>query len=186
MKYIGLFVFFPTLCLALLIADLSFANPVMAAGQQATGELPPGPGRDITASTCGKWHSLANIPSQRKDRDGWNATVTKMVGYGATGSDEDFAQILDYLTKNFGKNSSPAALPSSTQGASPAGKQAPAEPTSGDSPAGNSSVNRATGMSDESSQTDTDRPPFSAKIRDITSDDLLKPLKDEWLTYNGD
>src|SRR6201986_5221718 len=148
MKYTGHL--FPTLCLALSMAVLSFANPVMAEGQQATSGLPPGPGRDITVSTCSKCHSLANITSQRKDRDGWSATVTKMVGYGATGSDEDFAQILDYLTKNFGKESSPAALPTSTQGASPAGKQAPAEPASGNSPAGNSSVNRATGMSDES------------------------------------
>jgi mono/diheme cytochrome c family protein len=100
MRYAGLFVSFPALCLALLMADLSFANPVMAAGQQAAGELPPGRGRDIMASTCSKCHSLANITSQRKDRDGWSATVTKMVGYGATGSDDDFAQILDYLTKN--------------------------------------------------------------------------------------
>jgi competence protein ComEA len=146
MKYTGLFVFFPRLCLALLMADLSFANPVMAAGQQATGELPAGPGRDITASTCSKCHSLANITSQRKDRDGWSATVTKMVGYGATGSDEDFAQILDYLTKNFGKDSSPAALPSSTQGASTAGKQAPTEPAAGNSTAGNSSVKRSPGQ----------------------------------------
>ena len=41
-------------------------------------------------------------------------------------------------------------------------------------------------MSDEASQANTDRLPFSARIRDITTDDLLKPLKDEWLTYNGD
>src|ERR1700729_1328323 len=140
MKYTGLFVFFPTLCLALLMADLSFANPVMAAGQQATGEPAAGPGRDITASTCSKCHSLANITSQRKDRDGWSATVTKMVGYGATGSDEDFAQILDYLTKNFGKDSSPAALASSTQGASTVGKQAPIEPAAYNSTVGNSPV----------------------------------------------
>src|SRR3984885_3087442 len=186
MRYAGLFAFVPTLCLALLMGNLSFANPVMAAGQQATSELPAGPGRDITASTCSKCHSLANVTSQRKDRDGWSATVTKMVGYGATGSDEDFAQILDYLTKNFGKDSSPAALPGSTQGASTAGKQAPTEPVAGNTIAGNTSVNRASGMSDESSQSNTDRPPFSARIRDITSDDLLKPLKDEWLTYNGD
>src|SRR6202041_1871486 len=151
MRY-ALFVFVPTLCLALLMGNLSFANPVMAAGQQATSELPAGPGRDITVSTCSKCHSLANVTSQRKDRDGWSATVTKMVGYGATGSDEDFAQILDYLTKNFGKDSSPAALPGSTQGASTAGKQAPTEPVAGNTIAGNTSVNRASGMSDESSQ----------------------------------
>jgi alcohol dehydrogenase (cytochrome c) len=184
MRYAGLFVFFPTLCLALLIGDLSFANPVMAAGQQAASELPAGPGRDITASTCSKCHSLANVTSQRKDRDGWSATVTKMAGYGATGSDEDFAQILDYLTKNFGKDSSPAALAGSTQGTTTAGKPAPTVPPAGNPTADNSPVRRARG--EESIESNSNRLPFSADIRTVTNDDLLKPLKDDWLTYNGD
>ena len=65
MKHTGFFVLIPTLCLALLMALLSFANPAMAAGQQATGAAGR-PGRDITASSCSKCHSLANITSQRK------------------------------------------------------------------------------------------------------------------------
>src|SRR6202789_3495632 len=181
MRYAGLFVFFPTLCLALLMGDLSFANPVMAAGQRATGELPAGPGRDITASTCGKCHSLANITSQRKDHDGWNATVTKMVGYGATGSDEDFAQILNYLTKNFGKDSTPPAAVGSTQGAPAPEKQTTAAPEAGGSP-----IKRAPARGDELDQSQPDRKNFAAEIRDVTDADLLKPLKDDWLTYNGD
>src|ERR1700761_7417889 len=109
MRFVRFFAFFLTLCLALLIRDLSSGNTLLAAGQEATGQLPAGPGRDVMASTCSKCHSLANITSEHKDRDGWNATITKMVGYGATASDEDLAQILDYLTKNYGKESIPSA-----------------------------------------------------------------------------
>src|ERR1700761_6095676 len=94
-------------CVTLLATNLAFNTTSVALAQQAASPLPAGVGRDVTMSTCSKCHSLANITSQRKDRDAWSATVTKMVGYGATGSDEDFAQIIDYLTKNFGKESSP-------------------------------------------------------------------------------
>ena len=183
MRYAGRLGFFPTLGLALLIGS---TNPVMAAGQQAGSELPPGPGRDITASTCSKCHSLANVTSQRLDRDGWSAMVTKMVGFGATGSDEDFAQIVDYLSKNFGKDSAMAAAASSTPAASMAGQQTPAEPAPANATAANPPASKAPRRSEEEDESAASRLPFSAKIRDITNDDLLKPLQDEWLTYNGD
>ena len=87
-----------------------FRQPRDGSGQQASNGLPAGPGRDLTASTCSKCHSLANITSLHQDRDAWSATVSKMVSFGAAGSDEDFAQIVDYLSKNFGKDSLPAAI----------------------------------------------------------------------------
>jgi len=34
-------------------------------------------------------------------REGWEETIMKMVGLGANASDEDFTEVLDYLTKNF-------------------------------------------------------------------------------------
>jgi alcohol dehydrogenase (cytochrome c) len=181
MRFAKIFVFLLALCLALLVTDLSSNNTIMAAGQQAGAELPAGPGRDITVSTCSKCHSLANITSQHQDRDGWNATITKMVGYGATGSDEDFAQVLDYLTKNFGKESTPPAAVGSTPGAPTAEKQTTAAPE-----AGGPSTKSASSKGDELNQTEPGRKDFAANIRDVTDADLLKPLKDDWLTYNGD
>jgi alcohol dehydrogenase (cytochrome c) len=145
----------------------------LASAQQAN-QLPPGPGRDVTATTCSKCHSLANITSQHKDRDGWNTTITKMVTYGAAGSDEDFAQILDYLTKNFGKDS----IVAPAEGLAPSAT-ATAEPTP-TAPQPKPTPHR----SEEENQ--PGRIPFAAVVRDVTADDLLKPLKDDWLTYNGD
>jgi alcohol dehydrogenase (cytochrome c) len=181
MRFARFFAFLPVLCLTLLVRDLSFNSTIMAAGQEAAAQLPAGPGRDTTVSTCSKCHSLANITSQHKDRDGWNTTITKMVGYGATASDEDLAQILDYLTKNYGKDSSPPAAAGTMPGATTAEKQATATPGAGSSP-----VKSAPSKREQLDQSGTDRIPFAATIRDVTDADLLKPLKDDWLTYNGD
>jgi alcohol dehydrogenase (cytochrome c) len=190
MKYVTLFAFLPTFCLALLIKDLSVVKPIMAAGQQApgqqaAGQLPAGPGRDLTASTCTKCHSLANVTSQRQDRNGWNATITKMVGYGATGSDDDFAQILEYLTKNFGKDSAPPAAAAPAPGAPTAGKQAMADAQAAVAPATPAPVTRPA-IGDESHPPKADRLPWSATVQPVTGERLLQPLKDDWLTYNGD
>jgi competence protein ComEA len=84
-------------------------TPVAQAGQDPTAGMPDGPGKDITVKTCTKCHSITNITGAHKDTDGWTATITKMVGYGATGSDDDFQAILDYLSKNYGLNPPPAS-----------------------------------------------------------------------------
>jgi competence protein ComEA len=101
-----------TIGLPLLVWGVSAGSAVAAAphamGQDAHPELPAGPGKDVTWNTCTKCHSITNITGQHKDRDGWTATITKMVGYGATGTDDDFGLILDYVTKNFGLDAPPA------------------------------------------------------------------------------
>lgn len=94
------------------------AAPVMAVANQAPPddhpEMPNGPGKDVTVRTCTKCHSITNITGNHKDKDGWTATITKMVGYGATGTDDEFQAILDYVSKNYGVDSPPPAAPPST------------------------------------------------------------------------
>ena len=41
-----------------------------------------------------------------QDREGWENTITKMVGLGAVGTDVEFTDIVDYLVKNFPAQSS--------------------------------------------------------------------------------
>jgi len=50
---------------------------------------------------CVKCHSPNVILASGQDRRGWENTITKMVRLGATGTDEDFTDIADYLTANF-------------------------------------------------------------------------------------
>ena len=64
-------------------------------------QLPDGPGREETERLCQSCHDLARSVSRRQDRDGWQATLNKMVAFGTRGTDREFALILDYLAKHF-------------------------------------------------------------------------------------
>lgn len=79
------------LCSALLSAG-AFAQDI---------QLPEGAGKAETERLCKSCHEVARSVSLRQDRDGWNATITKMVALGTKGTDQEFAAILDYLAKNF-------------------------------------------------------------------------------------
>jgi competence protein ComEA len=39
--------------------------------------------------------------SLHQDRDAWQATMNKMVGLGAKGTEKEFQAVVDYLAKNF-------------------------------------------------------------------------------------
>ncbi len=113
-----------TVGLPLLLWGASELQPVQAAPAMAQAapddhpEMPNGPGKDVTIRTCTKCHSITNITGNHKDKDGWTATITKMVGYGATGTDDEFQAILDYVTKNYGLDSPPPAAPPASPPAS--------------------------------------------------------------------
>ena len=64
-------------------------------------QLPEGTGREETERLCKGCHELERSVSRRQDRDGWQATINKMVAFGTKGSDQEFALILDYLTKHY-------------------------------------------------------------------------------------
>jgi len=50
---------------------------------------------------CKNCHDLGKSVSLRQDREGWRATLTKMIAMGTKGSDEEFAAILDYLSQHY-------------------------------------------------------------------------------------
>jgi competence protein ComEA len=95
--------------IAFFSAALTSATSPVAAQQQAapaaTPTLPDGPGKDLVLRYCSNCHTIVNITSARKDEDGWTATLTKMVGYGMQGNEDDLETILAYLTKNYGPQS---------------------------------------------------------------------------------
>ena len=63
--------------------------------------LPAGPGKTATVKVCSGCHQVGIIASLRLTRDGWAGVVKDMVREGATGTDEELAQVLDYLSANF-------------------------------------------------------------------------------------
>ena len=89
------------LCPAQQAAPQPPAGAPAAAQHEQYPELPAGAGRDTLIRVCSKCHSPDNVIANGQDRDGWEATITKMAGFGAVASDDEFTQILDYLVKNF-------------------------------------------------------------------------------------
>jgi competence ComEA-like helix-hairpin-helix protein len=75
---------------------LALASPL------AFAQWPDGAGKEITLQLCGNCHEASIIEQHRQPRDEWIATIQKMIGAGAQGTEEQFTAVLDYISKNFG------------------------------------------------------------------------------------
>ena len=65
------------------------------------GQLPDAPGKAAMVKVCSGCHEPQRSASLRLTREGWQEVITKMVALGAKGSDEELAQVLEYLAANF-------------------------------------------------------------------------------------
>ena len=68
-------------------------------------KLPDGAGKSTTEKICGSCHGAELLIGRQQTRESWAATVNEMIQRGATGTDEEFFQIVDYLATNFSKTS---------------------------------------------------------------------------------
>jgi competence protein ComEA len=91
----------PALCGASVLSAVPAYAQQPPQPQQQYSELPAGEGKDTLIRVCSKCHSPDNVIANGQDREGWENTITKMAGFGAVGTDDDFTAILDYLVKNF-------------------------------------------------------------------------------------
>ena len=79
----------------------------IVAAQERRLELKDGPGRAQVEANCGSCHSLDYVlmNSPFLDRNGWDASVTKMIKvFGAPIQPDDAKSIVDYLNANYGKS----------------------------------------------------------------------------------
>ena len=67
----------------------------------AVAQLPDGPGKDVVVKVCTPCHEPNRAAALRLTREGWEQTVADMRWRGAKGTDEEFAQIVEYLVANF-------------------------------------------------------------------------------------
>ena len=80
----------------------SLTLPVLAfAAMPLNASLPEGPGRQETEQLCQDCHDIAQSVSLRQDRNGWGATLMKMVGLGVKATDHELQTILAYLSEHF-------------------------------------------------------------------------------------
>jgi mono/diheme cytochrome c family protein len=88
-----------------LAAALAIAAGAVVA-QERKIDFVDAPGRAEFQANCGSCHSLdyAVMNSPFLDKNGWDASVTKMIkAFGAPIQDADAKAISEYLAKNYGK-----------------------------------------------------------------------------------
>ena len=67
----------------------------------AQDTLPDGPGKEQVLRVCSTCHEPAKATSVKLTREGWIETIDRMKAFGAGGSDEEFAAVLEYLATHF-------------------------------------------------------------------------------------
>lgn len=75
-----------------------------AQGANRAAQLPDAPGRDTVKRICGACHPAENVLGKGMTREQWGGIVSNMISRGAKGTDAEFAEVLDYLTKNLPPN----------------------------------------------------------------------------------
>ena len=93
---------------------MTYAQQTTAPAHPQYPELPEGPGKDTLIRVCGKCHSPDNVIANGQDRAGWENEITKMAGFGAVATDDEFSAILDYLVKNFPAQTEPIKINQAT------------------------------------------------------------------------
>jgi competence protein ComEA len=68
-------------------------------------QLPDGPGKETTQRICGACHGAEIVIGRKMDKEAWTQLVISMVQRGAQGTDDEFSEIVDYLTANFSPDS---------------------------------------------------------------------------------
>ncbi len=86
---------------------LSLAPAVRAQDAPKKDLLPDGPGKAITQQKCTQCHDAARFALLHHTQDEWDQVITQMQGYGLAVTDEEYGQVLDYLTKSFGQSGAP-------------------------------------------------------------------------------
>lgn len=66
-------------------------------------KLPDGEGKDLVENVCTSCHDLDTAVDTKRTEDEWKKVVDTMKSRGAEATDQEFATIVKYLTKYFGK-----------------------------------------------------------------------------------
>jgi competence protein ComEA len=89
----------PRFLLSIGAAVLAFAASTGSASAQT--QLPDGPGKAEVQKLCSTCHPADRGASVRLTREGWQDVMTRMVGLGLKGTDEELNAALEYLATHF-------------------------------------------------------------------------------------
>src|SRR3954452_21246597 len=89
----------------------------------AQDRFPEGPGKAALVKVCMGCHPAEVAASKRHTHEEWEHTVVDMVNAGATGTDDEFGAIVEYLATYFPKkvevNKAPAVVIASALSVTP-------------------------------------------------------------------
>jgi competence protein ComEA len=89
---------------------------LLASPAAVRAQLPDGPGKDAVVKVCSTCHQVERAASVRLTREGWEEVVGDMIKRGAQISDEEFKQVVQYLTTHFlGEGARPLNINRATQ-----------------------------------------------------------------------
>lgn len=95
----------PTLTNAVILgAALCFLGSPATVQAQSI-KLPEGAGKATTQKVCGSCHAAELVVGRQEAKETWAAIVDDMIQRGATGTDDEFYEVVDYLATNFSKTS---------------------------------------------------------------------------------
>ncbi|WP_321473090.1 helix-hairpin-helix domain-containing protein [uncultured Paludibaculum sp.] len=76
----------------------------LPAAAQQKSKLPEGPGRATTEKLCGSCHGTNIFVNRRESREGWSGVVEDMIQRGAKGDDDQWGEVVDYLSEHLSKS----------------------------------------------------------------------------------
>ena len=76
------------------------ATALLAAPDQDKPQLPDAPGKATVQKVCSECHGAEIVLGHPHSEEGWNAIIIDMVQRGAQGTDDEFDEVVRYLTKN--------------------------------------------------------------------------------------
>ena len=79
---------------------LFFAALSCALAAEDKPQLPDAPGKATVLKVCGNCHGAEIVLGRPNSEEGWNAVIIDMVQRGAEGTDEEYDEVVRYLTKN--------------------------------------------------------------------------------------
>jgi putative heme-binding domain-containing protein len=88
--------------------------------------LPAGKGKAEFQRVCSSCHSVSMATGQRMDQAQWAGVVNDMVSRGAQGTQQDFDNIIAYLSANYGNDKPATAAPAQTPVPAPPATMMPA------------------------------------------------------------
>ena len=88
----------------MLVAVATIGGLTARAGVAQNPELPEAPGKAQTLTACTQCHGVDVLLAQKRTHDEWLEVVSRMVGNGASLTDQEYETVVSYLSKNLARS----------------------------------------------------------------------------------